>query len=240
MRVGMANQSKQIRKVHISRERHWHQLVAMPDSSSSGSESSQVSPRVTKRDNSKPDASPFRRRFLHKANCRTQLQFFLRRLDGLFLARTKYEGIVVVAAEDDATVCLITDVSMVQQMERLFALMDGISLSVGFDGQVPSEKTSDRRNLALRGDRSSAEHVSKICNVSFDRVFVPVNVFVEIILGTKLARAEGLCWAARGLDTVTLLQHESNDVNALLLYQARRCTISFLSRVVHYVSASHL
>ena len=67
----------------------------------------------------------------------------------------------MVAAEDDATVCLITDVSMVQQMERLFALMDGISLSVGFDGQVPSEKTSDRPNLALRGDRSSADFVLK-------------------------------------------------------------------------------
>ena len=71
------------------------------------------------------------------------------------------DGMVVVAAEDDATVSLITDVSMVQQIERLFALMDSISLSAGFDGQVPSEQTTDLLNHALKGDWSSAEHVAK-------------------------------------------------------------------------------
>ena len=52
------------------------------------------------------------------------------------------DGIFVVAANDDATVSLITDVSMVQQIERLFALMDSISLSADFDARVPSEQTT--------------------------------------------------------------------------------------------------
>ena len=55
---GLMNQTKQIKADQHSRKRHWNQLVAMPDSSSSGSEDSQVSPTVTKRGNSKPDASP--------------------------------------------------------------------------------------------------------------------------------------------------------------------------------------
>ena len=42
------------------------------------------------------------------------------------------DDIVVVAAEDDATVSLITNVNIVKQMERLFALMDSNSLSVDF------------------------------------------------------------------------------------------------------------
>ena len=44
------------------------------------------------------------------------------------------------AAKDDATVSLVTDISMVQLMESPFALMDSNSLSVDFDGQVPREK----------------------------------------------------------------------------------------------------
>ena len=51
------------------------------------------------------------------------------------------DDIVVVAAEDDATVSLITNVSMVQQMERLFALMDSNSLSVDF--RFPGAKRED-------------------------------------------------------------------------------------------------
>ena len=51
------------------------------------------------------------------------------------------DDIVVVAAEDDATVSLITNVSMVQQMERLFALMDSNSLSVDFG--FPGAKRED-------------------------------------------------------------------------------------------------
>ena len=64
---GLANQSKQISAVKVSRKRHWNQLVAMPDSSSiSGSEGRQVSARVTKRDDSKPGASPSCDPFPHK------------------------------------------------------------------------------------------------------------------------------------------------------------------------------
>ena len=79
-----------------------------------------------------------------------------------FVVITKFwvGGIVMEAAEDDATVSLITDASMVQQVERFFALMDSISLSVDFDGQVPVEKTVDLPNHALRGDLGSAEHVT--------------------------------------------------------------------------------
>ena len=49
----------------------------------------------------------------------------------------------MVAAEDDAAVSVITDVSVVQPMERHSALMDRISLFVDSDGQVPREKTID-------------------------------------------------------------------------------------------------
>ena len=45
-------------------------------------------------------------------------------------------------AGDDATVSLITNVSMVPQMERPFAAMDSNPLSVDFDGQVPRKKTN--------------------------------------------------------------------------------------------------
>ena len=48
-------------------------------------------------------------------------------LTNWFVASTKFGvdgGIVVVSAEDDAMASLITDVSMVQQIERPFALMD--------------------------------------------------------------------------------------------------------------------
>ena len=119
-------------------------------------------------------------------------------------------------AGDDATVCLITDVSMVQQMERLFVVMDSNSLSVDFDGQVPRDKTLDLPDHALSGDWGSAEHVTKTsaricfpggvamfqgagehmaeeCNVSYDRVFASVTVIVVVSLGTKLAQAEGEC-----------------------------------------------
>ena len=65
------------------------------------------------------------------------------------------------AAEDDATASLVTDVSMVQRIERLFAVVDSNSLSVDFGGQVPREKTIDLPNHALRGDWDLAEHVTK-------------------------------------------------------------------------------
>ena len=46
-------------------------------------------------------------------------------LSNWFVASMKFgvdDSIVVVAVEDDATVSFVTDVSMVQQIERLFAL----------------------------------------------------------------------------------------------------------------------
>ena len=39
--------------------------------------------------------------------------------------------------------------------------MDSNSLFVDFDGQVPREKTNDLPSRTLRGDWSSAEHVTK-------------------------------------------------------------------------------
>ena len=85
-------------------------------------------------------------------------------LTNWFVASTKFlvdDNIVVVAAEDDAMVSLITDVSVVHQMQRPFALVDSNSLSVDLDGQVPREKTIDLPNHALRGDWGSAEQVTK-------------------------------------------------------------------------------
>ena len=139
----------------------------MPDSSSgssSGSEGSQASPRVTKRGNSKPDVSPFcgpfpQKRIVVDRYSSSHVDF----LTNWFVASVKLgvdDGIVV-AAEDDATVSWITDVSMVQQIERLFTLVDSISLSVGIGGQVPREKTADLLDHASRGDWSSAEHVTE-------------------------------------------------------------------------------
>ena len=59
--------------------------------------------------------------------------------------------------EEDATVSLVADVSMVQQIERLFALMDSISLSA----DVHTEQTTGLPNHALGGDWSPAEHATK-------------------------------------------------------------------------------
>ena len=118
---------------------------------------------------------------------------------------------VVVAAEDDATVSLIIDVSRVQQIGRSFAVMDSNSLSVDFDGQVPRVKTIDLPSHALRVDWDSAErvtktsarifvrqgrvrigeHMAKECNVSYDRVFASVTVIFVVSLGAKQAQAEG-------------------------------------------------
>ena len=139
-------------------------MVAMPDSSS-GSEGSHVSPTLTKRGNSEPDASPSCGPFQHK---RTVMDSYSAShvdfLTNWFVDTAKFlvdDETVVVAAEDAATVSLITDVSMVQQMERPFAVMDSNSLSVDFDGQVTREMTVDLPNHALRGDWDSAGHVTK-------------------------------------------------------------------------------
>ena len=58
---GLANQSKKMRADQRSSKCHRSQLVAMPDSSnsgSSGSEGSRISLRVIERDDSKPYVSP--------------------------------------------------------------------------------------------------------------------------------------------------------------------------------------
>ena len=114
---GLENQSKQNRAVQLSRKRHWDQ-VAMPDSSSSGSEGSQVSSRGTKRDNSKPDASPSCGPFLLERIVMDS--YSSSHVDSLacwFVNHMRFsvdDDIVVAAAEDDAAFCLTTDVSMVQ------------------------------------------------------------------------------------------------------------------------------
>ena len=58
------------------------------------------------------------------------------------MASTKFlaDDGTVVAAEDDATVSLITDVSMVAENGKTFRLDGQHSLSVDFDGQVPRER----------------------------------------------------------------------------------------------------
>ena len=84
-------------------------------------------------------------------------------LTNWFVASTKFwvdVGIVVVAAEEDAAISLITNVSIVQQMERPSTLMDNISLFVDSDGQVPRETFLIFPNYVLRGDWGSAEYVT--------------------------------------------------------------------------------
>ena len=138
-----------------------------------------------------------------------------------FVASTQFlvdDDVAVVAAEDDAAVSLISDVSMVPQMGRLFALMDSESPFVGLDGHVPDH--------ALRGDWGSAEHLSKTsagfvrhgrvadgvvmfpgigehmakeCNVSYDRVFVVSDSERRSQFGRKVGPVEGECWTARRL-----------------------------------------
>ena len=175
------------------------------------------------RGNSKPDTSPFFGPFPQKwivldSHSPAHIDF----LKNWSVASTKFgvdDGFVVVAAEDDATVSLITDVGTVQKIERPSALMDSISLSADFDGKVPGEKTADLPNHASRGDWGSVEHVTKTsarictpcfllprgvamfqgtgeqmpeeCNVSYDRVLFSVTASVEVSLGTKLAQVEG-------------------------------------------------
>ena len=61
-------------------------------------------------------------------------------------ASTKFlvdDDVVVVATENDAVASLIADVSLVQQLGRLFALRNNNSLFVDSDGQVPRERTVD-------------------------------------------------------------------------------------------------
>ena len=112
------------------------------------------------RGNSKPDASPTCGPFPHKLIVMDSYSSsHVDLLTNWFVDSTKFlvdDDTVAAAAGEDTT-----DVSMVQQMERLFAVMDSNSLSVDFDGQVPRGKTPDLPKDALSGDWGSAEHVTK-------------------------------------------------------------------------------
>ena len=126
-RSGLTNQSRKIRADQRSRKRHRSQLVAMPDSSSSGSEGSQVSLRVTKRDNSKPNISPSCSPFpLQRI---VTVRFSLSHVGFLknrFVVCTKLlvdDNVVVEATESDAAVSWIADVSMAQQLTTRFSLL---------------------------------------------------------------------------------------------------------------------
>ena len=149
----------------------------MPDNSSgssSGSEGSQALLRVDQERQLRARRLAILFAVSTKADCRGQLQFFtVDFLTNWFVASMNFrvdDGIVVVAADDDATVSLITYVSMVQQIERLFTLTNSISLSADFDGQMPSEQTTALPNHVLRGDWSSAEHVTSARFVRHGRV----------------------------------------------------------------------
>ena len=62
------------------------------------------------------------------------------------------DDVVVEATESEAAVSWIADVSMVQQLAKLFGLMDNNSLFVDFDGLAPRERTVDLLDHALGGD----------------------------------------------------------------------------------------
>ena len=155
---GLMSHNKKTRAVQHNRRRHWSQLVAMPDNSgSSGSEGSRISPRATKRDHFKPDVSPSCGPFPHKrtvtvSSSHPHVDF----LTKWFAASTKFlVDDDVVANENDAVASLIVDVSMVQQLGRLFALRSNNSPFVDLHGQV------QRQGQLISGDLGSAGHASK-------------------------------------------------------------------------------
>ena len=74
----------------------------------------------------------------------------------------------------------------------LFALMDSISLPVGIDGQVPSDKTTDLPSHALRGDWGSAEHVEDIRKVLYAMVVLPGGVEMLQGIGEYMAKERNL------------------------------------------------
>ena len=85
-------------------------------------------------------------------------------LKNWFVVSTKFlvdDDVVMEATENDAATSWMFDVSVVQQLRRLFASMDNNSPFVDCDGQVPRERTVDLPNHALGGDWGSAEHASK-------------------------------------------------------------------------------
>ena len=143
----LANQSKKIRADQHRRKFHRGQLVAMPDSNSSsrGSAGSRISLRVTERDDSKSDISPFCGPFPHqRIGMVSSSLSYVGFLKNWFVVSTKFladDDVVVEASA--AAVSWIADVIMVQQLGKPFALMGNNSLFVDFDGQVPRERAVD-------------------------------------------------------------------------------------------------
>ena len=108
---GLANRSKKIRADQRSRKRHWSQLVAMRDSSSSGSSGrrgSRISPSSTKRANSNRDVSPSCGPFPHQRIVTVSFSpSYFGFLKNWFVVSTKFladDDVVVDATESEAAV----------------------------------------------------------------------------------------------------------------------------------------
>ena len=121
--------------------------------------------RLTQRGDTKPDISPSCGPFPHKRVVMISLSSsYFDFLTNWFVTSAKFlteDDVVLVVAEDDAELSLITNTIIVQQLGRPFALMDSRSQFVEFDGQVPRVKTVDlnaEAKLPSRGDWSTKEY----------------------------------------------------------------------------------
>jgi len=121
--------------------------------------------RLTKRDYSKPNISPSCGPFPQKRI--VMISFSSSYFDFLtnwFVTSAKFltdDDVLLVVAEDDEALSLITDTSIVEQLGRPFALMDNQSQFVDFDGQVQRVNTVDLKHLAelsSRGDYGTEEY----------------------------------------------------------------------------------
>ena len=191
------DQSQQIRAVPLSRKRHWNQVVAMPDcssNSSSGSEGSQVSLRWRPSGDGAVNGSstnclwsPCRLLWLGRlATCRS--------LQGvqMFGLKEKQYGLEDPSCRPSArsSSCgypsiMKCDVDIRKDLFAKVVLSDGVAMFQGI-----------------------GEQMAKECNVScakFSFLKVSVTVSVEAQLGHKVGPAEGKCWNAKRLGTVTLL-----------------------------------
>ena len=91
-------------------------------------------------------------------------------------------------------------------MDGLFALLDGNSLSVYFDGQVPREKTSDLHNHVLRGDLGSAGHVTKTsARISTTWSVLPDGVVLFQGIGEQMAKECDVSYAKDFLLSLTVM-----------------------------------
>ena len=115
-------------------------MAMLDSSSSSGSAGSQISLRVTKRDDSKSDVStscgPFPHQPIVTVSFSSSHVGFSKKWS---VVSTKFlvdDDVVVVATESDAVASWIV-------WEEPFALMDNKSLFIEFDEQVPRERTVD-------------------------------------------------------------------------------------------------